>query len=82
MTCNHVGGMFGLFFTDKKVHSFEQATQCNIEQFKQFFHGMLAEGIYLAPSAYETGFVSASHMIDDLDRTIEAAIAVFKKISQ
>ena len=80
MTCNHVGGMFGLFFSDKKVHSFEQATQCNIEQFKQFFHGMLEEGIYLAPSAYETGFVSACHMIDELDRTIEAATNVFRKI--
>jgi glutamate-1-semialdehyde 2,1-aminomutase len=81
MTANHVGGMFGLFFSDKKVHSFEQATQCNIEQFKQFFHGMLEEGIYLAPSAYEAGFVSACHMIDELDRTIEAATNVFRKIS-
>jgi len=81
MTCNHVGGMFGLFFTDQKVSSFEQATQCNVEQFKQYFHGMLDEGIYIAPSAYETGFVSTMHMIDELDRTIEAAKKVLGNLS-
>ncbi len=81
MTCNHVGGMFGLFFSDQKVSSFEQATQCNINQFKQFFHGMLDEGIYLAPSAYETGFVSTMHMIDELDRTIEAAKKALSNLS-
>ena len=80
MTCNHVGGMFGLFFSRQQVTSFEQATQCNIEQFKQFFHGMLDEGIYLAPSAYEAGFVSIMHMIDELDRTIEAAKKVLANI--
>ncbi|MGB5398530.1 MAG: glutamate-1-semialdehyde 2,1-aminomutase [Gammaproteobacteria bacterium] len=77
MTCNRVGGMFGLFFTDKQVTSFEQATQCNIEQFRAFFHGMLDEGIYMAPSAYEAGFASSAHMIDELDATIEAAKKVF-----
>lgn len=81
MTCNHVGGMFGLFFSDQQIHSFEQATQCNIEQFKQFFHGMLEQGIYMAPSAYETGFVSTMHMIDELDRTIEAAKKVLGNIN-
>ena len=80
MTCNHVGGMFGLFFSGQQVNSFEQATQCNIEQFKQFFHGMLDEGIYMAPSAYEAGFVSSAHMIDELDRTIEAAKKVLSGI--
>jgi glutamate-1-semialdehyde 2,1-aminomutase len=76
MTCNRVGGMFGLFFTDKQVSSFEQATQCNLEQFKTFFHGMLDEGIYLAPSAYEAGFVSAAHSDDDLQQTTAAAAKV------
>jgi glutamate-1-semialdehyde 2,1-aminomutase len=80
MTCNRVGGMFGLFFSDQQVSTFEQATQCNIEQFKHFFHGMLDEGIYMAPSAYEAGFVSIMHGIDDLDATIEAAKRVFKKL--
>jgi len=76
MTCNRVGGMFGLFFSDQQVTSFEQATQCNVDQFKTFFHGMLDEGIYLAPSAYEAGFVSAAHNIDDLQKTIDAAAKV------
>jgi glutamate-1-semialdehyde 2,1-aminomutase len=76
MTCNRVGGMFGLFFTDQQVTSFEQATRCNLEQFKKFFHGMLDEGVYLAPSAYEAGFVSAAHTEDDLQKTIAAAAKV------
>jgi glutamate-1-semialdehyde 2,1-aminomutase len=80
MTCNRVGGMFGLFFSDQQVSSFAQATQCNIEQFKHFFHGMLDAGIYMAPSAYEAGFVSIMHGIDDLDATIEAAKRVFNKL--
>ncbi len=76
MTCNRVGGMFGLFFSDQQVTSFEQATKCNIEQFKKFFHGMLDEGVYLAPSAYEAGFVSAAHTEQDLQNTIDAAAKV------
>lgn len=80
MTCNRVGGMFGLFFSDSQVNSFEQATQCNIEQFKRFFHGMLDEGIYFAPSAYEAGFVSAVHTQDDLQKTIDAAAKVLKTL--
>jgi glutamate-1-semialdehyde 2,1-aminomutase len=78
MTCNRVGGMFGLFFSDQQVNSFEQATHCNIDQFKAFFHGMLDAGIYLAPSAYEAGFVSAAHTDDDLQKTIDTAATVLK----
>ena len=81
MTCNRVGGMFGLFFSDQKVTSFEQATQCNSEQFKQFFHGMLDEGIYMAPSSYEAGFVSTMHNTEELDKTIAAAKKVLSKIA-
>ena len=74
MTSNTVGGMFGLFFTDaKKVSNFEQVTQCDIEGFNKFFHGMLDEGIYLAPSAYEAGFVSTMHTDEDIQATIDAA---------
>ena len=80
MTCNRVGGMFGLFFSDQQVFSFEQATQCNVNQFKAFFHGMLNEGVYLAPSAYEAGFVSAAHTEDDLQKTIDAAATVLKTL--
>jgi glutamate-1-semialdehyde 2,1-aminomutase len=80
MTCNRAGGMFGLFFSEQLVHSFEQATLCNLELFKRFFHGMLDAGIYLAPSAYEAGFVSAAHSDDDLQQTIDAAAAVLKRL--
>ncbi len=81
MTANRVGGMFGLFFSDKPVSSFEQATQCNLDQFKRFFHGMLAEGVYLAPSAYEAGFVSAAHCPQHLDDTIAAARRVLATLA-
>jgi glutamate-1-semialdehyde 2,1-aminomutase len=80
MTCNRVGGMFGLFFSDQQVNSFEQATQCNINQFKAFFHGMLDAGVYLAPSAYEAGFVSAAHTESDLQKTIDIAAKVLKSL--
>lgn len=82
MTQNIVGGMFGLFFTDAdQVSNFEQATQCNLEQFKAFYHGMLDEGIYLAPSAYEAGFVSAMHSDDDIQATIDAADRVLANLA-
>jgi len=80
MTCNRVGGMFGLFFSDQQVTSFEQATQCNIKHFQKFFHGMLDAGVYMAPSAYEAGFVSSQHTYDDLTETIEIAADVLKTI--
>ena len=72
------GGMFGLVFTDAgPVRSYAQVAAADIERFKRFFHGMLEEGIYLAPSAFEAGFVSAAHSDDDLDETIAAASRVF-----
>ncbi len=77
-TTSQVGAMFGLFFTDaEKVTSFAQATQCDVEAFKRFFHAMLDEGVYLAPSAYEAGFVSSAHSDDDLDATLQAAEKAF-----
>jgi len=80
-TTNQVGGMFGLFFTsEEKVTSFKQTTACDTERFKRFFHGMLAEGVYLAPSAYETGFVSLMHGDDEINKTIEAATNVFETL--
>ena len=75
---SRVGGMFGLFFTeDENVTSFEQVTKCNIERFQAFYHGMLEQGIYLAPSAYEAGFVSASHGHKEIQATLDAAEKVF-----
>jgi glutamate-1-semialdehyde 2,1-aminomutase len=81
LATNHVCGMFGLFFTDAPhVTSYAQATACDVERFKRFFHGMLAEGVYLAPSAFEAGFVSAAHSDADIDATIAAAARVFARI--
>lgn len=80
-TTNQVGGMFGLFFSeDKTITRFTQVMQCDQERFKRFFHGMLAEGIYLAPSAYEAGFVSAAHTQADIEQTLDAAERVFKTL--
>ncbi|MCK5718439.1 MAG: glutamate-1-semialdehyde 2,1-aminomutase [Thiomargarita sp.] len=77
-----VGGMFGLFFTElNKVENFEQVSTCNVEQFKQFFHGMLAKGIYFAPSAFETGFISSTHTTADIEATLDAAEQVFANFS-
>ncbi len=72
------GGMFGLVFTDApSVRSFDQVAAADVEHFKKFFHGMLDEGIYLAPSAFEAGFVSAAHSDDDIAATVNAARKVF-----
>jgi glutamate-1-semialdehyde 2,1-aminomutase len=78
LSTNHVCGMFGLFFTDKApVRYFREVMACDVERFKRFFHGMLQEGIYLAPSAFEAGFVSAAHSPADIAATIAAARKVF-----
>ena len=82
LAMNYVGGMFGLFFTNEKtIDSFEKVINCNKEHYNIFFHGMLEEGIYLAPSSYEAGFVSSSHSDDDIKLTIDTAEKIFKKIN-
>ncbi|MEL0617025.1 glutamate-1-semialdehyde 2,1-aminomutase [Cobetia marina] len=76
------GGMFGLFFTDQSaVTDFQSATRCRQEDFATFFNGMLAEGVYLAPSAYEAGFMSAAHSDEDIQATLEAAERVFAQMA-
>jgi glutamate-1-semialdehyde 2,1-aminomutase len=83
LSYNCIGGMFGLFFTDQdSVTDFDAVSHCDVEYFKRFFHGMLAQGIYLAPSAYEAGFVSAAHSDKDIAATIEAAASVFKILNR
>ncbi|MBD3612270.1 MAG: glutamate-1-semialdehyde 2,1-aminomutase [Hydrogenovibrio crunogenus] len=73
-TTNQVGAMFGFFFSEEKdIRRFSQVAKGNMEQFKAFYHGMLDEGIYLAPSAFEAGFVSSAHTDQDIDDTIAAA---------
>ena len=81
LATNHVCGMFGLFFTSAPtVSSYAEATRCDVERFKKFFHGMLDEGVYLAPSAFEAGFVSIAHTEADIDATVAAAGRVFAKL--
>ncbi len=77
-----VGGMFGLYFTDSDdLSSFEAMTHCNIDAFKCFFHGMLTRGVYLAPSAYEAGFISSVHSDADIAQTIAVAKEVFSEMA-
>ncbi|MGZ5075426.1 MAG: glutamate-1-semialdehyde 2,1-aminomutase [Methylobacter sp.] len=81
LTTNSVGGMFGLFFSaETQITSFAQVMQCDQNLFKHFFHEMLKQGVYLAPSAFEAGFVSAAHSDNDLEKTLDAASAVFKSL--
>ncbi|MBI3563333.1 MAG: glutamate-1-semialdehyde 2,1-aminomutase [Gammaproteobacteria bacterium] len=81
LTTNQVGGMFGIFFSDAaQVSNFAQVSACNVERFKKFFHGMLAAGVYLAPSAFETGFVSSAHTAADIDASIAAAGRVLQQL--
>jgi len=82
LAANHVCGMFGLFFTQEpRVHSYRQVMACDVARFRKFFHRMLEAGIYLAPSAYEAGFVSAAHGEAEITATIDAARRVFAGIA-
>ena len=79
---NIVGGMFGLFFTDNKnISSFEHVMACDAERFKTFFHQMLSRGVYLAPSAFEAGFISTAHSDRDINNTVKAAGESFAALS-
>jgi glutamate-1-semialdehyde 2,1-aminomutase len=80
LTANSVGGMFGIFFSAEPVTTYAQATACNVERFKAFFHAMLAEGFYFAPSAFEAGFMSSAHSEDDIEATVAAARRVFSRL--
>ena len=81
LTTNRVGAMFGLFFTDRKVDTFADATACDIDAFNRFFHAMLERGVFLAPSAYEAGFISSAHDEAVIDATVEAAREAFKVVA-
>lgn len=72
-----VGGMFGLYFCKVLPKSFAEVMMCDKEAFNRFFHAMLEEGIYFAPSAFEAGFVSAMHNNEDIDKTLQAAECIF-----
>ena len=80
-TTAQAGAMFGLFFTDQsRISSFAEVMACDSERFNRFFHAMLDQGVYLAPSAFEAGFVSAAHSDEDIDATIAAARKAFAKV--
>jgi glutamate-1-semialdehyde 2,1-aminomutase len=81
MTGVSIGGMFGLFFTNvETVSNFDQVNSCDVERFKKFFHAMLEQGIYLAPSAFEAGFISSAHSQEDIDTTLNVAKQVLANL--
>jgi glutamate-1-semialdehyde 2,1-aminomutase len=82
LAANRVGGMFGIFFTDApQVTDYAQATACDQDRFRAFFHAMLDLGVYLAPSAYEAGFVSITHEEPQIEATLGAAEEAFAKVA-
>ncbi len=81
LSINYVGAMFGFFFTEEeKITTFAQATACDAEKFKRFFHLMLEEGVYLAPSAFEASFLSTAHTEKELELTLAAADRCFAQL--
>lgn len=81
-TSNQMGGMFGIFFsTEETVGHFDQVTACNMEHFRRFFHAMLDNGVYLAPSAFEAGFISAAHAEEEINTTLVAAERAFQTLA-
>jgi len=79
LSTHQVGGMFGLFFTEEThITSFSQSMACDVEKFQRFYHGMLERGIYLAPSAFEAGFMSQAHSDEDIELTLIAAREAFE----
>ena len=77
-TTSQAGGMFGFFFSEEaKVTTYEQATHCNMDHFRTFYHEMLKRGVYLAPSAYEAGFMSLAHSETDIEETLQVAEHAF-----
>jgi glutamate-1-semialdehyde 2,1-aminomutase len=81
VTTTRLGGMFGLFFTDQHVETYAQATACDVAAFNRFFHAMLERGVYLAPSAYEAGFISSAHDDAVIEATLDAAREAFRTIA-
>jgi len=79
-SAQHVGGMFGLYFRETPPQTYAEVMQCDKERFNSFFHAMLAQGVYLAPSAYEAGFVSSAHSAADIEKTVAAAGKAFAEL--
>src|SRR6185503_9291060 len=77
---NRCGSMFCGYFTSEPVHNLADAMKSDRARFAKFFHGMLQEGMYLAPSQFEAGFISLAHTVGDIDRTLGAAAKVMKTL--
>jgi glutamate-1-semialdehyde 2,1-aminomutase len=77
---NRIGSMFCSYFTDQPVHNLADAMKSDRARFTKFFHGMLSEGIYLAPSQFEAGFLSTAHTAADIEKTVSAAARVMKSL--
>ena len=81
MTSNHVGTMWGFFFSEEeRITHYQQVMDCDTERFAKFFHLMLGEGVYLAPASYEASFMSAAHTDSDIEFTLDAAERSLKKL--
>jgi glutamate-1-semialdehyde 2,1-aminomutase len=82
LNINYAGAMFGFFFTSDKtpITTFEQVMACDKDKFNRFFHLMLEHGVYFAPSAFETGFISTAHSDEIIEKTLEAAAKCFAKL--
>ena len=81
MCTNYVGSMFGVFFTEEdSITNYSQVMACDTERFNKFFHGMLENGVYLAPASYEAGFISHAHTSAVIDQTLTAAKNVFAEL--
>lgn len=81
LTTNRVGAMYGLFFSSDRVDTYAGATGCDIDAYKRFFHAMLERGVFLAPSAYEAGFISSAHDEAVIEATLEAAREAFRAVA-
>ncbi len=79
---HHIGSMFGMFFSDKPVYDYDSAKESDVGAFNTFFHAMLEQGVYLAPSQFEAGFMSTAHTEDDIMQTVAASAYAFGKVSE
>jgi len=80
VTFNRCGSMFCSYFTSWPVGNLADAMKSDRERFKKFFHGMLAEGVYFAPSQFEAGFISTAHTAEDIGKTVKSALKVLRKL--
>jgi glutamate-1-semialdehyde 2,1-aminomutase len=79
LTTVSAGGLFGIFFThEPEIHYYEQVIACQVEKFPEFFNSLLDNGIYIAPSAFEAGFMSLAHTPQDIQQTLSAVSAAWE----